>query len=147
MRVARCCQAAEEGRAVLSQSHYDAYLRTIRQKVCADCDERPAGGPPCAARGTVCGVELYLPKLVDSIHEVRRRRMQNFEVNALCRVCRDCIALGNCGCPCPMDSLLLRVVEAVEEADQRVQQAELDGHPCDQPAGRLAYWLSEHDSW
>jgi hypothetical protein len=46
-----------------------------------------------------------------------------------------------------MDSLLLRVVEAVEEADQRVQQAELDGPPCDPRAGRFVHWLSEHDSW
>jgi hypothetical protein len=88
-----------------------------------------------------------LPKLVDSIHEVRRRGLQNFAVNAMCRVCQDCIALGNCGCPCPMDYLLPQVVEAVEAADQRVAQVEWAGEECDPPAERLVHWRSEDDSW
>jgi hypothetical protein len=98
------------------------YLDEIRARVCARCAERPPDGPPCAARGKFCGIELYLPKLVDAIQEVRRRGMTNFSVNAMCRVCQHCVALGYGGCPCPMDSLLPHIVEAVDAVDRGDEQ-------------------------
>jgi len=46
------------------------YLEEIREQVCSPCVEKPPGGPPCEPLGKLCGIELHLTELIDSIHQI-----------------------------------------------------------------------------
>ena len=99
------------------------YLQEIRNEVCSRCVERPPGGPPCAPLGKVCGVELHLESLIDSIHKVHSNRIQPYLEHNRREVCESCAFLHSSACRCPMDQLTLLVVEAVEAVDERRRQA------------------------
>lgn len=98
------------------------YLDEIRQEVCSRCVEQPLGGPPCTPLGKVCGVELHLPQLVAAVREVRSESMSPYLNNAREKVCQSCPYLHKDCCPCPMDSLALLVVQAIEAVDERRQR-------------------------
>ena len=95
------------------------YLDEIRQEVCSRCVERPPGGPPCAPLGKVCGVETHLPELVDAIRRVHSLRMAPYLDSTRSGVCASCAALGKDCCPCPMETLAVLIVEAVEAVEAR----------------------------
>lgn len=112
------------------QAERAALTRAIRERICAHCDTQPPDGSSCASVGVVCGVELYLDRLIDAVREVQDRRMENFAENALDRVCRSCAARGHRVCPCPMEFLLPRAVQAVKTADQEFNPYEGVGDGC-----------------
>ena len=60
---------------MVAQARLEEYLQEIRNDVCGRCIERPPEGPPCAAQGKMCGVELHLENLIDSIHRVKSNRI------------------------------------------------------------------------
>jgi len=93
------------------------YLAEIRKEVCSRCVEKPLGGPPCAPLGKMCGVESHLPELVRSVRQVQSRSIGPYLENNRCTICEHCTAHGSSACPCPMDSLAVLVVEAVESVD------------------------------
>jgi hypothetical protein len=95
------------------------YLEEIRREVCSRCVERPAGGPPCAPLGKVCGVELHLPQLIESIRSVSSPLLAPYQDHNRCTICSHCAHLGGSICPCPMDYLAALLVEAVETVDRR----------------------------
>ncbi len=107
---------------MVSQLKRDEYLDEIRQEACSHCVERPDGGPPCRDLGKMCGVELHLDKLIDSIHEVRSNRIQPYLDHNRQEICASCAFLHSSVCPCPMDYLALLVVQAVETVDRRRRQ-------------------------
>jgi hypothetical protein len=98
------------------------YLEEIRQDVCDRCVERPEGGPPCAPLGKLCGVELHLPQLVAAVREVHSGWMAPYLDNNRKKVCDRCPYLRHDCCPCPMDSLALLIVQAIEAVDERRQR-------------------------
>src|SRR5215831_14079410 len=98
------------------------YLDEIRQEVCSRCVERPPGGPPCAPLGKVCGVELHLGRLVEAVRGVHSGWMGPYLASTREKVCQGCCFLHADCCPCPMDTLALLVVQAVEAVDQRRQE-------------------------
>ena len=95
------------------------YLDEIRKEVCSRCIERPPGGPPCAAQGKACGIELHLRELVDAIHDVRSDWIETYLMHNRERICENCPFLHSTICPCPMDYLAVPLVEAVESVDRR----------------------------
>jgi hypothetical protein len=95
------------------------YLDEIREQVCSRCVERPPGGPPCAPLGKDCGVELHLPALVKAIHEVRSDTIAPYLEHDRQQICANCAFLHSSICPCPMDYLLVLIVDAVEKVDER----------------------------
>ncbi len=95
------------------------YLEEIRQEVCSRCVERPEGGPLCTPLGKVCGVELHLPELVAAVREVHSDWMAPYLDSTREKVCQSCPYLHHDCCPCPMDSLALLVVQAIEAVDER----------------------------
>jgi hypothetical protein len=95
------------------------YLDEIRKEVCSRCVERPNGGPPCVPQGKLCGVELHLPQLVDAIHEVKSHFIAPYLDNDRKKICETCALRHSDFCPCPMDTLAVLVVEAVEAVDER----------------------------
>jgi hypothetical protein len=99
------------------------YLDEIRQEVCSRCVERPYGGPPCGPLGKPCGVELHLPQLIESVRQVHSDLIGPYLANNRHEICEQCPYLHHAEyCPCPMDSLAVLVVEAIEAVDRRRQQ-------------------------
>jgi hypothetical protein len=70
----------------------------------------------------MCGVELHLENLIDSIHEVRSNCIQPYLDHNRHDICAKCAFLHSSVCPCPMDYLSLLVVQAVESVDERRRQ-------------------------
>jgi hypothetical protein len=104
---------------MVAETDLKEYLDEIRLQVCSRCVERPSCGPPCLPLGKECGVELHLPQLIDSIHEVRSNWIETYLVNNRQNICQTCRLLGQSCCPCPMDYLAVLIVQAVETVDQR----------------------------
>lgn len=107
---------------MITETEQAEYLEEIRQHVCSRCVERPPGGPPCEALGKVCGVELHLPQLIESVHQVHSPLMRPYLEQNRNTICSACEFLHMSVCPCPMDSLAMLVVEAIETVDQRWQE-------------------------
>ena len=101
------------------QAELAEYLDEIRQDVCSRCVERPEGGPPCTPLGKMCGVEMHLADLVESIHQVRSNRIGPYLDHNRQEICEKCVFLHSSVCPCPMDYLAVLVVQAVETVDER----------------------------
>lgn len=97
----------------------DEYLAEIREEVCSRCIERPPGGPPCAPLGKACGIEMHLPELIESIHQVHSSSIAPYLDRNRAEICASCAFLHSSICPCPMDYLSVLLVEAVEEVDRR----------------------------
>ena len=95
------------------------YLAAIRDYVCSRCVERPPGGPPCLPHGKICGIELHLPEMLESIHRCDSPCIVPYLDETHKSVCAFCVHRGGEQCPCPMDRLAVLLVEAVEEVDRR----------------------------
>ena len=95
------------------------YRDEIRKQVCSICVERPVGGPPCAPLGKQCGIEMHLPKLIDSIHKVNSESIRPYLEMNRSSICSKCSALHSSICPCPMDYLAVLLVRAIETVDRR----------------------------
>jgi len=107
---------------MIAETELEEYLDEIRRAVCSRCVERPEGGPPCAPLGKPCGVELHLPQLVESVHEVHSSLIAPYLACDREHICTTCANLHSDHCPCPMDTLAVLVVGAIERVDRRRRQ-------------------------
>jgi hypothetical protein len=127
---------------MLATEALQEYLDEIRQQACSRCVERPAGGPPCAPLGKVCGVEMHLPELVESIRSVHSGLLEPYLEHNRRGICSWCAYLESSICPCPMDYLGALIVEAVEEVDrrrgERASHLEKIGRAYQEGAGKWA---------
>jgi hypothetical protein len=83
----------------------------------------PPNGPPCAPLGKECGIELHLPQLIDAIPEAQSEWIGPYlEINRH-RICETCSFHHSSICPCPMDYLVVLLVQAVETVDRRREEA------------------------
>ncbi len=96
------------------------YLQEIREQVCTRCVDKPPGGPPCAPLGKVCGVEMHLSSLIDSVREIHSNKIDPYLENNDLQICSHCAAKESDDCPCAMRYLAVLVVEAIEAVDQRL---------------------------
>jgi hypothetical protein len=110
---------------MLTETENAEYLDEIRRDVCSRCVERPPGGPPCEPLGKLCGVEMHLPQLIESIRQVHSRSVTPYLEHNRNDICSQCALLHSSVCPCPMDYLSVLIVEAVEKVDQRQRRYEL----------------------
>jgi hypothetical protein len=105
---------------MIAEAELQEYLDEIRQEVCHRCVERPFGGPPCGPLGKPCGVELHLPQLIEAVHQVHSPLIAPYQEANRGKICTTCpFHLHSDFCPCPMDSLAVLVVQAIEAVDQR----------------------------
>jgi hypothetical protein len=104
---------------MVAKAELPEYLEEIRQQVCTHCPERQPGGPPCAARGKTCGVELHLDRLVSCTREVQSDLIETYVAHNREEICAGCAFLHSDICPCPMEYLAVLVVQAIEEVDDR----------------------------
>jgi hypothetical protein len=70
----------------------------------------------------MCGVEMHLADLVESIHQVKSNRIAPYLDHNRQEICGKCALLHSSFCPCPMDYLAVLVVQAVETVDERGEQ-------------------------
>jgi hypothetical protein len=102
---------------MLTETDLAEYLREIRREVCRYCVEHAPGGPPCAPRGKWCGIEFYLPELIESIQSVRSRWMLPYLRTNRRRICDHCPRRETACCPCPLYSLAPLLVQAVKTVE------------------------------
>jgi hypothetical protein len=107
---------------MLAEADLQEYLEEIRQEVCSRCVERPPGGPPCGPLGKPCGVELHLPQLIEAVKEVHSELIDPYLDHNRAQICQGCAFLHSDFCPCPMDTLAVLVVQAIEAVDERRQR-------------------------
>jgi hypothetical protein len=69
-------------------------------------------------------VELHLEKLIEAVHEVQSDLIAPYLDNNRKKICEGCPFLHSDFCPCPMDTLAMLVVSAVEAVDQRRHRRE-----------------------
>jgi hypothetical protein len=69
--------------------------------------------------GKQCGVELHLPLFLEAVHEVESPLIELYPDNIHRRVSSPCGRRDGDGCPCPVDYLLVRLVQAIEMVDRR----------------------------
>jgi hypothetical protein len=124
---------------MMTELNVNEYLDEIRKQVCSCCIERPPGGPPCAPLGKQCGVELHLPELIASIHEMDSPLIEPYLDHNRCEICQKCAYLDSSICPCPMDYLAVPIVRAVDTVDQRRQRLglgrrDISSLPCSDEA-------------
>jgi len=122
---------------MITETELQEYLDAIRQDVCSRCVERPPEGPPCGPLGKPCGVELHLPELVEAVHQVHSDLIAAYLETNRDKICPTCpYHHHSVFCPCPMDSLAVLVVQAIEAVDKRHERrargralvASLPGH-------------------
>jgi hypothetical protein len=109
-------------RLMFTTTELAEYLDEIRRQVCSRCVERPPAGPPCAPLGKICGIEMHLPQIIDSIHQVKSGSIEPYLQTNRKRVCEGCAFQHSSICPCPMDYLAVLLVQAVETVDHRRAQ-------------------------
>jgi len=110
---------------MLTEAELAEYEAEIRKEVCSRCVERPRGGPPCSPLGKACGVELHMPEIITAIRERHSDAIAPYLEHNRAAVCTHCKFLHSSICPCPMDSLAVLLVEAVEAVDARHAPEEL----------------------
>jgi hypothetical protein len=124
---------------MLAEHELQEYLAEIRKEVCSRCVERPAGGPPCVPLGKECGVEMHLPELIEAVHQVHSDSIVPYLECNREHICEHCTLYGNVDvCPCPMDTLAVLVVQAIEAVDERLQSG---------PRQHALPTLSPHPHW
>jgi hypothetical protein len=104
---------------MVTETDLAKYLREIRQEVCRYCVECPSGGPPCAPLGKWCGVEFFLPELIEAVHEVQSQWILPYLLNNRRRICEYCSRKETECCPCPLRSLAPLLVQAIKAVDER----------------------------
>jgi hypothetical protein len=128
---------------MVTQVELGAYLDEIREQVCSRCVERPPGGPPCEPQGKLCGVELHLPELIESIHDVHSASIAPYLEHNRADICEQCALYHSSICPCPMDYLSTLIVEAVERVDRRRDQRDHANRLMDSLADQGEFELAE----
>ncbi len=97
----------------------DAYMAAIREEVCSRCRERYSGAPPCDSQDLVCGIELYLPRLVDICHATDSCLIGPYMEKFHEEICATCDNQSTKDCPCPMQQFLPLAVRAIEAVDRQ----------------------------
>lgn len=97
------------------------YVSEIRQRVCKRCPQQVLGGPPCALRGILCGVELHLPLLIDAIDSAH---VDDRQFHLPCRasqVCEGCAFEDRSPCPCAVQRFSVSLPAAVRAVGKIVK--------------------------
>ena len=104
---------------------YRAYREAIRRRVCAICLDGQDDGSCGLVGQAACAIDELLPRLVEAILDVRRRRDDAYAAAVEARVCSHCSLrdeLGLCALRrdgrCALSVYLPLLVEAVVEVDQ-----------------------------
>lgn len=105
---------------------YRAYREAIRRRVCAICLDGADDGSCALAGEAACAIDELLPRLVETILDVRSRHDDAYAAAVEARVCSHCShrdGLGLCRLRsdgrCTLSVYLPLVVEAIGEVEKR----------------------------
>src|SRR5262245_30845978 len=104
------------------RAQYAEYLAEVRERVCGHCPERPADEAVLVPACRRCGVELQLPRIVESIHDAGDLLDELDPAPDRYLVCARCHCLDGGRCPCTAGRLAPAVVRAVKSVDERREQ-------------------------
>ena len=98
----------------------------VRNRICAVCTDRKTDGT-CGLEDPVqCALFRLFPQVAQAIGSVHSDRLEDYIAairHNVCAICNEQDADGDCGLrhqvQCALDSYLLLVVEAIEEATGR----------------------------
>ena len=107
-----------------------AYWGALQASVCTVCLDRRDDGSCGLPGGKVCAMKRHLPLVLEVVHSVDSRHMDEYVQAVEAEVCRRCSEQGPDGrCPvrdhgsCALYAYLPLVIDAVEEEDDRLRGA------------------------
>jgi hypothetical protein len=104
------------------RAQYAEYLTEVREQVCSHCPEQATDQDLFTPACRHCGVQLQLPRIVESIHDADDALSELDPAPDRHLVCARCHCLDSERCPCPGGQLVARVVRAVKAVDERRAQ-------------------------
>ena len=102
----------------------DKYLKAIKQNVCSICVDSNEKGRCTLNENEVCAVELYLPKIINVVHNNENEELTKIYKNLKETVCIECHAQnedGHCylreDANCSLDRYFYLIVETIQKVD------------------------------
>jgi hypothetical protein len=102
----------------------DKYLKAIKQNVCSICVDSNEKGRCTLNENEVCAVELYLPKIINVIHNNENEELTKIYKNLKETVCIECHTQnedGHCylreDANCSLDRYFYLIVETIQKVD------------------------------
>lgn len=109
----------------MREDRYQAYLETIRRKVCSVCLDRRDDGT-CGLTQRTCAIEAHLPEILDVVTAVRSHKMDEYVAAVESQICSHCNSGPQCELrregECALATYLYLVVAAIEEVDMLSRQ-------------------------
>lgn len=102
----------------------DKYLKAIRYNICSVCADSNDSGKCNLSNEEICALEAYLPQIVEIVHSIDSRDIQDY-IDALRReICSECRTQQEDGycylredVNCSLDRYFPLIVETIQKAD------------------------------
>ncbi len=101
----------------------DKYLKALKQNVCSICvDSNEKGGCTLNEKES-CAVELFLPQILNVIHNTDSDNMQEIHQQLKDTICIECRAQENGNCylredaNCSLDRYFWSIIETIQKVD------------------------------
>jgi hypothetical protein len=102
----------------------DKYLKAIKQNICSICVDSSEKGRCTLNEKEACAVELFLPQIVNVIHNNENEELAKIYKTMKETVCRECLAQDNDGycylredANCSLDRYFYLIVETIQKVD------------------------------
>lgn len=103
----------------------DKYLKALRTHVCSVCVDSSEGGKCTLTDEEMCAVELYLPQIVDIVHDLDSDDMLDYYNELKEKICTDCRTRDGKGfchlkddVNCSLDRYFPHIVETIHKVDE-----------------------------
>jgi hypothetical protein len=102
----------------------DKYLKAVKQNICSICVDSNEKGRCTLNEKEACAVELFLPQLVNVIHNNKNEELVKIYKTMKETVCSECLAQDNEGycylredANCSLDRYFYLIVETIQKVD------------------------------
>jgi hypothetical protein len=105
----------------------DKYLKAIKQNVCEICVDSSEKGKCTLNKNEFCAVELYLPKIVEVIHNNENEELVKIYKILREKICADCNTQDSDGycqlredANCSLDRYFYLIKETIQKVDANI---------------------------
>jgi hypothetical protein len=116
------------------------YWQEVKRRVCMKCIDGDGYGNCLIDPSIDCPLEVYFPKVIDTVFRVQSDRIDEYVEELRTAVCAECkyrTATGTCilrpNAECALDRYFPLIVQAVEEMNQPVWKT----YPTSPPASEV----------
>jgi len=101
----------------------DKYLKALKQNVCLICVDSSEKGSCTLNEKESCAVELFLPRIIEVIHNTDSDNMQEIHQKLKDTICVECRAQENGNCylredaNCSLDRYFWSIIETIQKVD------------------------------